>query len=85
MTNRISTRLRDRKNSEILGGEMRSDGFGNGQPRDAQDARIKALEDIAMQPTSEEWEDEGDTKFGYDSIILKARAALAAAKENEDE
>ena len=39
MTNPISVRLRDRKNSEILGGEMQSDGFGNGSPRDAQDAK----------------------------------------------
>jgi len=35
-----------------------------------------ALEDIAKQHKSNEWEQEGDTIDGYDTIIEIARAAL---------
>lgn len=57
MTNRISARLRDRKNSETLGGEMQSDGFGNGLPRDAQDAKSdqkKVLQDLRYKENEDD-------------------------------
>jgi len=36
-----------------------------------------ALQEIAKQHKSDEWEQEGDTEGGYDAIIDLARAALA--------
>jgi hypothetical protein len=59
MSNPISARLRDIKNREVLVGEMQSDGFGNGLPRDAQDAKSdqkQVLQDLRYK------ENEGDTK-----------------------
>ena len=42
--------------------------------------RIAKLEDalrfISIQPKSNEWEQEGDTEHGYDTIIELAREAL---------
>ena len=35
-----------------------------------------ALKSIATQPKSNEWEQEGDTEHGYDTIIDRAREAL---------
>jgi hypothetical protein len=44
----------------------------------AEVARMKAaLNLIALQQTSKEWESEGDIEYAYDTIISKARAALA--------
>ena len=57
MSNPISARLRDIKNREILGGEMQSDGFGNGQPRDAQAAKSdqkKVLQDLSYKENEDD-------------------------------
>jgi len=42
----------------------------------------EALEDISKQRKSDEWEEEGDTEGGYDTLIDIARGVL---KEVEDE
>jgi hypothetical protein len=47
----------------------------------AEVARLRAaLNLIALQQTSKEWECEGDTEYAYNTIISKARAALAHGK-----
>jgi hypothetical protein len=42
-----------------------------------------ALEDIASQHKSNEWEEEGDTEHGYDCLIDVARIALAGYRNLE--
>jgi hypothetical protein len=50
----------------------------------AEVARLKsALNLIALQQTSKEWKCEGDTEYAYDTIISKARAALAHGKADQ--
>ena len=37
---------------------------------------VESIKTIAMQQTSKEWEEEGDTEYAYDTIIHQARNAL---------
>lgn len=43
-----------------------------------------ALKDIAMQNKSNEWEDEGDTEYGYNCIIEVARKALQSWNQGNE-
>jgi hypothetical protein len=50
----------------------------------AEVARLReVLNLIALQQTSKEWECEGDTEYAYDTIISKARAALAHGEADQ--
>ena len=44
--------------------------------RDKLDKAKYGLKDIAKQYKSTEWEEEGDTEYGYDMIIERARTTL---------